>query len=74
MWEGALPYPPWACLLREIHDLGFFNKADRQVVTDRQTQIDAVMRTAEQTSVVHSHPSRAGSSQMIACLIDFIYV
>lgn len=50
---GALPYPLWACLLREIHDSISLNKADRQVVTDRQTEIDSVMSTTEQPSLVH---------------------
>lgn len=50
---GALPYTLWACLLREIHDSSTLNKADRQVVTDRHAEIDSVMRTTEQTSVVH---------------------
>lgn len=45
----ALPYPPRACLLREIRDSGFLNKAYRQVVTDRHAEIDSVMRTPEQT-------------------------
>lgn len=50
---GVLPYTLWACLLREIHDSSILNKADRQVVTGRHTEIDSVMRTTEQTSVVH---------------------
>ena len=50
---GVLPYTLRACLLRENHDSGALNKADRQVVTDRHTEVDSVMRTTEQTSVVH---------------------
>lgn len=48
----ALPYPQWACLLREIHDSSFFNKADRQVVTDRPDEMESVMRTTEQTPML----------------------
>lgn len=68
---GTLPYAQWACFLRENHDSSFLNKADRQVLTDRHTEIDSVMRTAEQTSVVH--PPHVSPSQIISCLIDFIY-
>lgn len=49
---GALPYTLWACLLREIHNSSTLNKADRQVVTDRHAEMDSVMRTTEQTSMV----------------------
>lgn len=69
---GALRHTPWACLRREIHDSSTPNKADRQVVTDRHAEMDSVMRTAEQTSVVR--PPDASQFQMISCLIDFIYV
>ncbi len=63
----VLLYTPWACLLREIHDSSSVNKADRQVVTDRHAGADSVMRTTEQTSVIHT-PS-ASPSQMISYLI-----
>lgn len=65
-------YPLWACLLRESHDSCALNKADRQVETDRQAEIDSVMRTTEQNP--GAPPPHASLSLMISCLIDFIYL
>lgn len=67
----VLPYTQWACLLGESYDSSALNKADRQVVTDRHAEVDSVMRATEQTSVVRT-PSHT-QSQMIPCLIAFIY-
>lgn len=71
---GRLPYPRWACLLRETHDSSSINKADRQVVTDRHAEIHSVTRTTEGCSVVHPPTPHASPSQTIPCLIGFIYL
>lgn len=50
--QEALLYSPLACLLKEIPDSSPSNKADRQVVTDGCSEMDSLMRSAEQTSMV----------------------
>ena len=68
---GALPYPPWACLLGEIHDSSYLNKAHRQVVTDRHAER---FSNEDPRTNLCGPPPHASVSQMMSCLIDFIYL